>query len=116
MGSFVVVLTLGERWADAEIGVPGLLGLGREVVGDPCEVGLCPVLMCRLSAANDRLGSAGEFRADDALGDGSDRFDVGLLGELGLGLGKATGTLAERCVWWYGGGGPCNRLHGAPPL
>lgn len=54
--------------------------------------------MCLVSP-NGLLASAGEFSADDALGEGSERFDVGLLGDAGLGLCSAIGTLADRCVW-----------------
>lgn len=67
-------------------------------MGESCDVGLCPVLMC-LFKVNGRLGSAGEFIAEEALGEGNDRFDVGLLGDAGLGLCKAIGTLADLGVW-----------------
>lgn len=83
-----------------EIGVPGLLAT-RPLPADglSCDVGLWPVLTCR-PRLNERPGSAGELSADEARGDGNDRFDVGLLGDAGLGLCKAMGTLAERGVWW----------------
>lgn len=109
--SFLVAL--GERWVDT--GVPGLLRFnGRLAVGDSRDV-LCvpvglgpdptrrvelppfvfplpPIVNCC------RFGSAGEFRPDAARGDGSERFEVGLLGEAGFGLGIALGTLADLVV------------------
>lgn len=79
---------LGERWV--ETGVPGLLRVMDPPRGGPGEStaeGLGPV------TARD-LFSAGLFRV---RGEGRDRFDVVLLGEPGLvGLGTATGTLADR--------------------
>lgn len=82
-----------------EIGVLGLLGIKpRPVEGESCDVGLCPVFRCLLRL-KERPGSAGELRADEALGEGNDKLDVGLLGEAGLGLCSAIGTLADLGVW-----------------
>lgn len=106
VGSVLLLVTLGERWCD-DNGVLGLLWLCLCAEGESCEVGLCPVLTC-LVKPKVLLGSAGEFNAEEALGEGRDKLDVGLLGEVGLGLCKAIGTLADLGVWWYGGGGPCS--------
>lgn len=86
-------LLLGDKCE--EIGVLGLLDISPlPVEGLSCDVGLCPVLKCRFKL-NDLPGSAGEFSAEDALGDGNDKLDVGLFGDCGLGLCKAIGTLAD---------------------
>lgn len=86
-------LLLGDKCED--IGVLGLLGISPlPVDGESCDVGLWPVFKC-LFKLNERPGSAGELRADEALGDGNDRLDVGLLGDAGDGLCKAMGTLAD---------------------
>lgn len=86
-------LLFGERCD--EIGVLGLLGISPlPVDGESCDVGLWPVFKC-LFNVKDLPGSAGELRADEARGDGNDRFDVGLLGDAGDGLCNAIGTLAD---------------------
>jgi len=41
---------------------------------------------------------AGEFKLEQVRGDGNDRLEVALPGELGLGLGTAIGTLADLAV------------------
>lgn len=92
-----IKLLFGDKCDD--IGVLGLLGINPLLVdGLSCDVGLCPVLMC-LFRLNDLPVSAGEFKADDALGEGNDKLDVGLFGDAGLGLCKAIGTLADLGVW-----------------
>lgn len=122
----VVPLGLSVEICEWETGVPGLLWLSLVVdtavafptvgFGESWLVGLCPCrwLVLWLLSWNCLLQSAGEFRAELARGDGRDKLLVGLLGEEGFGLCIAIGTLADRVVWWYGGGGPW--LRGTPTI
>jgi len=71
-----------------DTGVPGLLGFRERGPLGESTPRLVPEV---------RTGSAGELRPDDVRGEGSDRFDVGLLfGDMGGGVG--VGTLADRGV------------------
>jgi len=88
---------LGDRCV--ETGVPGLLRfMERGGPGESTAVGLGPG-GCRTLLSAGLLMPRGEA-------EGSDMPDVVLLGEPGVGLGTATGTLADLVAWWYGGGGP----------
>lgn len=83
---------LGDKWV--ETGVPGLLRfIERGGPGESTPVGLGP-------GGCLALDSAGLLRPEHVRGEGRDRLEVLLLGELGLGLGTATGTLADRVAWW----------------
>lgn len=74
---------VGDCDADVETGVSGLLTMSFEHAGDPWLFGglhvfnfilFPPLVECLLI-------SEGEFKSEEVLGEGNERFDVVLLGE-----------------------------------